>query len=68
MEITISWEDKKQLQKVENLSKRLGLQITRSTTKRSSVVTAKEKEVETKNNSEKLYELMEEAAARGDLF
>lgn len=68
MEITISGEDKKQLQKVENLAKRLGLQIIQSTTKSSKVVTAKTKEAETKNNSEKLHELMEEAAARGDLF
>lgn len=61
MEITISGNDKKLLQQVEALAKRLGLQ-----TKGSIEKEKLEKEEE--NKSEKLYLLMQEAAAAGDLF
>ncbi|RAV27562.1 hypothetical protein [Sinomicrobium soli] len=53
MEITISGKDKKLLQQVEALAKRLGLEIKRP--------------VKKKNRSEKLYNLMEEMAASGGI-
>lgn len=58
MEITISGKDKKSIQKVEALAKRLGLQV--------QTPPSKEKE-ETKNNSEELYKLMEEMATSGGI-
>lgn len=58
MEITISGKDKKSIQKVEALAKRLGLQVQNPL--------SKEKE-ETKNNSEELYKLMEEMATSGGI-
>lgn len=53
MEIIISGKDKKLLQQVEALAKRLGLEIKRP--------------VKKKNKSEKLYQLMEDMAASGGI-
>lgn len=58
MEITISGKDKKLLQQVEALAKRLGLQI------KSSIEKDK---VEKENKSEKLYQLMQDMAASGGI-
>ena len=61
MEITISGKDKKLLMKIEALAKRLGLQIDKSFEK-------EKEQTQNKPNGEELYQLMQEAAARGDLF
>ncbi|MBA3985464.1 MAG: hypothetical protein H0X63_02565 [Flavobacteriales bacterium] len=58
MEITISGKDKKLLQQVEALAKRLGLEIKRP---------LKKKKEKKKNKSEELYKLMEEMAASGGI-
>ena len=58
MEITISGKDKKALQEVENLAKKLGLQIKNSPKGRT----------EKKSRSENLSELLDEVAASGGLF
>lgn len=59
MQITISGKDKKLLQQVEDYAKRLGLTIHNRLKKEK---TTKE------TNAAELYQLMEEAASRGDLF
>ena len=59
MEITISGKDKNALQKVEDLAKKLGLQIKNPLKKGGT---------ERENRSEKLSQLLEEAAASGGLF
>ena len=56
MEIIISGKDKKLLQEVEALAKRLGLQVKRPLVKAKS------------NKSNKFYQLMEKAAEDGGLF
>ena len=61
MEITISGKDKKLLKQVEALARRLGLQI------KSSIEKEKVKKEE-ENRSEKLYQLMQEAAESGGVF
>ena len=58
MEITISGKDKKALQKVENLAKKLGLQI-KNTQKGKT---------EKESRSEKLSDLLDEVAASGGVF
>lgn len=59
MEIIISGKDKKLLEQVEALAKRLGLEIKRP---------IKKKKEKKKNRSEELYKLMEEMAKDGGLF
>ena len=59
MEITISGKDRKLLEQVETLAKRLGLEINKP---------LKKEKTKKKPNGEELYKLMKEAASRGDLF
>jgi len=59
MEITISGKDKKLLEQVAALAKRLGLQVKNP---------LKKETLKKENTSEKLYQLMEKAAAEGGLF
>lgn len=58
MEITISGNDRKRLQQVIDLAKKLGLQIYSSTTT---------KKKEHKKNGEELYKLMTEKAKSGGI-
>ena len=58
MEITISGKDKKLLQQVEALARRLGLQIKKSIEK---------EKVGEDDKSEKLYQLMKEMAESGGI-
>lgn len=58
MEITISGKDKKLMEQVKNLAKKLGLRVT--TTKIDTKITPK-------NNGEELYKLMREKAASGGI-
>ncbi|WP_026451243.1 hypothetical protein [Aequorivita capsosiphonis] len=60
MEITISGNDRKLLQQVEALARRLGLEIESSTEKEKV-------EKDTESNSESLYQLMEEMEASGGI-
>jgi len=61
MEVTISGKDKKLLMKIVALAKRLGLHIDKSFEK-------EKEQTQNKPNGEELDQLMQEAAARGDLF
>ncbi|MFN2262051.1 MAG: hypothetical protein ABR595_08320 [Psychroflexus sp.] len=59
MEITISGKDRKLLEQLETLAKRLGLKINKP---------LKKEKMQEKTNAENLHKLMKEAASRGDLF